>query len=366
MANEYPPVHYHEYLGLDRILNAQSPKSHEYGNPAHDEMLFIIVHQVYELWFKQLLHEANSVLRIFAAERVQEKEMGLVVHRLDRMSEILKLLIDQIRILETMTPLDFLEFRDMLFPASGFQSFQFRQFEVRLGLKRDNRLQFNSKPYTSALTPDQARAIDLLEKQPNLFDCLDRWLERTPFLNVAGFDFWQSYKKSVMAMFVRDKNYVTQHPSLGEEDKRRNLEIMTKSEEAFQSLFDEQTFEKARTQGQWRLSFKSVHAALFIQIYRDQPVLQLPFRLLTALIDLDELMTNWRYRHALMAKRMLGTKIGTGGSSGYDYLKASTELHRLFSDLNQLTTFFISRSKLPELPEDVERELGFYYSTKGS
>jgi tryptophan 2,3-dioxygenase len=100
-----------------------------------------------------------------------------------------------------------------------------------------------------------------------------------------------------------------------------------------------------------------------IQLYRDQPALHLPFQLIQSLIDIDEHFTTWRYRHALMAKRMLGSKIGTGGSSGYDYLRAATEKHRVFNDLFQLTTFFIPRQRLPKMPADVEKKLSFQFTS---
>ena len=364
MANRYPPVHYHNYLQLDKLLDCQKPKSLELGKESHDETLFIIVHQTYELWFKQLLHELTSVTGILDQNHVAETDMGLVVHRLHRMGEILKLLIDQIAVLETMTPLDFLDFRELLFPASGFQSFQFRKLETCLGLTEKQRLLYNAKPYTAALTAEQAKVLKSLESGSTLLRSVERWLERTPFLNVAGFDFWTNYRDAVQAMLNRDRDVVLANDSLGLEDKERNLKIIDAAGASFRTLFDETLFDQARENGNWRMSLRALHAALFIQVYRDQPVLQQPFRLLTAIIDLDELLTNWRYRHALMAKRMLGSKIGTGGSSGFDYLRAATDQHRIFQDFSQLTTYFIPRSALPELPKSVEIELGFYYSTK--
>ncbi len=364
MANRYPPVHYHDYLHLDKLLDSQKPKSVEYGRESHDEHLFIVVHQTYELWFKQLLYELNSVVNIFDKTPVAESDMGLVVHRLIRMGEIFKLLLDQISVLETMTPLDFLDFRELLFPASGFQSHQFRQLENRLGLPPKQRLPYNAQPYTAALKPEQAKESKSMETGPTLFSGVRQWLERTPFLNVAGFDFWASYRNAVQEMFARDRDLVMANATLGPADKERNLKIIGEAEASFATLFDENLFNQAQALGTWRMSLKALHAALFIQVYRDQPVLQQPFRLLTAMIDLDELLTNWRYRHALMAKRMLGTKIGTGGSSGFDYLKAATDQHRIFQDFSQLTTYFIPRSALPVLSQAVERELGFHYSAK--
>src|SRR5262245_46741412 len=125
------PLHYMDYLQVDRLLSCQSRVSEKQGRPAHDEMLFIVVHQAYELWFKQILFELDSILNLFRSDYVNEDEMGLIIGRLYRITEIQKILIDQIRVLETMTPLDFLDFRDAITPASGFQSKQFRMLESR-------------------------------------------------------------------------------------------------------------------------------------------------------------------------------------------------------------------------------------------
>lgn len=361
MKHQYPPIDYDKYLKLDQILSAQTLRSHEFQQPAHDEMLFIIVHQAYELWFKQILTEVNSISALFSAESIDDKDMAAIVNRLGRVIKIFRLLIDQIEIMETMTPLDFLEFRDMLFPASGFQSFQFRLLENKLGLKMSQRLKYNSKTYDQSLPEDIRKTVLDAEKAPNLFDQIDQWLNRTPFLDLENFDFWENYKQAVNLAFENEANIIQSHESLSEEDKKRNADILEQSRSTFTTLFDENLYEQARKNGEWRLSYKSVHAALLIQLYRDQPILQLPFEILRSLLDLDELMTTWRYRHALMAKRMLGSKIGTGGSSGYDYLKKTSEKHKIFDDFYQLTTFFIPRSQLPELPEQVQRSLGFAY-----
>ena len=129
-----------------------------HGRPAHDEMLFIIVHQAYELWFKQILWELDAVLATFRGSRVPEEALGQAVLRLGRIVEIQRVLIQQVDVLETMTPLDFLDFRDDLIPASGFQSVQFRLIENKLGMRRGDRLQLNDAPYTSRFTQRRCRA----------------------------------------------------------------------------------------------------------------------------------------------------------------------------------------------------------------
>ena len=159
----YPPVDYGEYLQLDKLLTSQSPKSTEAGAPAHDEMLFIVVHQAYELWFKLILHELDSVMGLFRHDSVDERSVGVAVARLERIVEIQKVLLDHLRVLETMTPLDFLEFRDLLMPASGFQSVQFRLIENRLGLRRNARAPLDRSP-ASARTSGRPRRSSPVRK----------------------------------------------------------------------------------------------------------------------------------------------------------------------------------------------------------
>ncbi len=364
MQRPHSPLYYSDYLQLDRLLGSQSPKSWEHGKPAHDEMLFIIVHQAYELWFKQILHELDSVIEIFQRDYVEEKAVGVAVDRLRRITEIQKVIVEQLRILETMTPLDFLEFRDLLTPASGFQSFQFRLVENRLGLKPELRKMYDTSAYFLRLSPAHQEIVRQAEAKPALFELIERWLERTPFLDFQGFNFWASYRHAVVKMLENDRQIVQANQTLSEEEREAQLAELAKTAESFEALFDEAKHLQVIKKGQRRLSFRATHAALLINLYRDEPILHLPFRLLTVLVDTDELLTTWRYRHALMVQRMIGAKIGTGGSSGYHYLRTTIESHKIFFDLSNLSTFLIPRSALPELPAEFEKNLGFYYDQK--
>ncbi len=364
MTKPYPPIGYTEYLQVDKLLTLQTLRSKEFGNPSHDEMLFIIMHQTYELWFKQILTELDSILPLFNQEVVDERALGTVVSRLGRIIEIQKILIDQVRVLETMTPLDFLEFRDYLFPASGFQSLQFRLVENKLGLPRSQRLPFNALPYTAYVSPSEKAQMEAAEKAPSLFEGIDKWLERTPFLQTSGYSFWNSYRDAVEKMFEGDKKVVRLNQLLNDEQRAKNMADIESNLESFRAICDEKRYFELQQSGAWRMNFKALHAALLINLYRDQPILHLPFKVLVSLQDIDEQFAAWRYRHALMAHRMLGSKIGTGGSTGHRYLKAATDQHRIYGDLFNLATFLIPRSALPELPEDVRRNLGFFYSAK--
>lgn len=364
---KYATVHYHSYLQLDKILDAQHLRSADLEEkPAHEEMLFIIVHQVYELWFKQIAHEVQSVIDMFQGDNVDERSIGTAVGRLNRVAEIQKLLIQQIQVLETMTPLDFLDFRNYLFPASGFQSFQFRQVETMLGLPEQERITYNNKHYASDFEKDQRAELERLNAGGTLFSVVEEWLERTPFLNFGKFDFLAHYRTAVGKMLEKEQAAIRSTDYLGEAEKQLRLQMLGSTDTYFQSVLDPEAHRQLKEEGKLRLSYGATVAALFLNLYRDEPILHQPFNLLRCLIDIDELFTTWRYRHAQMVLRMLGRKIGTGGSSGHDYLHATAVKHHIFKDLHNISTLLIPRSELPGLPEDLRRQLGFYYTEQAT
>ncbi|MBC8323905.1 MAG: tryptophan 2,3-dioxygenase [Candidatus Marinimicrobia bacterium] len=361
MKKQNSPQYYHDYLKLNRILDSQHLLSKELGEEAHDEMLFIIIHQVYELWFKQILHELDSVITAFDQDTVDESHIGIAISRLDRIIEIQKILIDQIHVLETMTPMDFLDFRDLLNPASGFQSVQFRVLENKLGLDESRRFTYGTRNYKSHVRKDHRENIQEAEKSPSLFNLLEKWLERTPFLEFKEFKFWEQYRSAVDEMLESDRGLIEKNERLSEDEKQIHLKEYAGTEKKFDALFDQDKHNALIEKKEHRLSYKATQAALLILLYRDQPILHNPYKLINRLVDVDELLTTWRYRHALMVMRMIGRKIGTGGSTGSSYLKETAERHRVFEDLANLTTFLIPRSELPKLPDHIIRNLGFYY-----
>lgn len=331
-------VNYHDYLQLEKILNAQAPESDKHNLPAHDEMLFIVIHQAYELWFKQLHHEVDSVGAILGKPALNDNspELQTIVHRLSRCVTILRVLVHQIDIMETMTPMDFLDFRDMLRPASGFQSWQFKELEAKLGLKFEHR--HGQQYYTSQLRKEHVEIIKNAEAGKSLLQLLNNWLERMPFLKEGADDsFWSNYKASYQSSLA--------------EAERNNIE-------AFEEMFGTSGNAEGRS-----LSPAACRAALFIMLYRGYPLLQLPFQLLNCLLEIDEQLSSWRYRHVNMVHRMIGTRIGTGGSTGKDYLKAAADKHYIFREIAQLNSFLIERRKLPALSTTVEARLGFNHYT---
>jgi len=364
MEKEKPrgPLYYADYIQLDRLLGCQQMQSALHGRPAHDEMLFIIVHQTYELWFKQILWELDAVLATFRGSRVPEEDVGEAVLHCGRIVEIQRVLIQQVDVLETMTPLDFLDFRDDLIPASGIQSVQFRLIENKLGMRRGDRLQLHAAPYTSRFSEEDAARVEASEKEPSLFDLIEVWLERTPFLNFGDFDFWREYRRAVDAMLAADRASIRSNPTLTEEEKATQLAGVEATAARFADVFEPGAGQPVAGPGR-HFSRRALQAALLINLYRDEPILHLPFRLLALLTDIERNFTTWRQRHAQMAMRMIGSRIGTGGTSGHEYLDRAAERHRVFSDLSALSSFFIPRSALPRLPPDVRSRMGFRFQT---
>jgi tryptophan 2,3-dioxygenase len=329
-------VYYPDYLQLDKILGAQAPESDKHGVKAHDEMLFIVIHQAYELWFKQLLHEVGSVIDMFADHHVDDNggELNIAVHRLQRVKTILNVLVHQMDIMETMTPLDFLDFRDLLRPASGFQSMQFKVLEARLGLRMEKR--FGRQYYTSQLKPAHKAEIEALEHQPTLLDLVNAWLERMPFLDAR---YWPGEE---VPFFERLEQLYTSTLVQGEEGNAA----------LWRTVFVDG--DPGR-----RLSPKACRSALFIMLYRDEPIFQQAFRFLQALLDIDEGLAAWRGRHLNMVHRMIGLRVGTGGSTGKAYLRGAMDSHYIFSEIADLSSFLFERRKLPALPDGLKRAVGF-------
>lgn len=364
MKKNQEPVYYGDYLQLDKLLSSQKLESVKYGEAAHDETLFIIVHQVYELWFKQVLHELSSVLDIFSQGEVKDQQLTTVVHRLKRVISIQKLMNDQISVMETMTPQDFLAFRDYLVPASGFQSIQFKILEISLGLKREFRIDFDQQSFYMRLEEQDRHFLEQLEQKQSLFELVEKWLERMPFLEFGEFKFWQLYRDATQEMLDSDETIISENPTLSEKEIRSELKDLQATRDSFDALFDKDKFEQVRAKGQFRLSQKALLAALFINQYSEEPIFNLPHQFITCLTEIDENMTIWRYRHAMMVQRMLGSKIGTGGSSGHEYLKRTTESNRIFKDFFSMATFLLPKSALPALPDYVVESLGFYLNKR--
>lgn len=365
MHKNQGPVYYNDYLMLEKFLECQQPLSKKFATEAdpeaHDETLFIIVHQAYELWFKQILHDLDSVLSTFKKPAVEDNDFSSINQKLDRIRKVQGVFGTHFEVLESMTPMDFLEFRNLLIPASGFQSTQFREIEIKLGLNTVDRQGIDREFFLGRLNEKDRARLTSLENTPSLLRLLEKWLERTPFTNKENFNFWNEYQKSIDKILSDDQATIEANAAqLSDKEKQMQLDNLRVTRESFASLFNEETHNKLVAEGQRKLSQKAILNALFIMLYRDEPMLSMPFQMMTIIMDIDENFTAWRYRHALLAQRMLGTKIGTGGSSGHTYLKKAADQNRVFVDLFNLSTYLIPRSRLPKIPLEIKKQLNFH------
>lgn len=254
ISDEEGQLSYGSYLRVPELLSLQSPVA---DPPAHDELLFIVVHQAYELWFKVATFELAS-----ARDCMFSGDLNRARHYLQRVVAIERILIEQIGVLETMTPQDFLEFRSNLAPASGFQSAGFRELEFLSGLKNPSYLNVVDRP--------EREALERRLEEPSLWDGF------VAACDAAGLPM----------------------PAHDEEARRASL----------------------------------------LKLYRDRDAFPQLFGLAEALLDYDELFSQWRYHHVLMVEREIGSKTGTGGSSGASYLRTTLD-KRFFPELWELRSY---------------------------
>lgn len=357
------PISYHEYLNIDKLLSCQELRSAKYGAPAHDEMLFITTHQVYELWFKQILHELTSVITLFGEEtsNADEGTMLKMTERLGRVVQILKMCVGQFNVLLTMTPMDFASFRDFLVPASGFQSLQFRIMENTIGLKTINRIKYNRADYKSALDHHHQKAAEDSENGESLLNCVETWLERNPALKTS---WWEQLTANLNEYLAgqRAEAETCEDPAMREE----LLHGCKLNEDSYLQLIDPAVHNAMLAKGQRKISHKALQSAYMIFLFRDKARFQVPFKLMVSLMDIDNELIEWRHKHAGMVQRMIGTKMGTGGSSGYMYLRATiSDRYKVFLDISTLSTFLMPPHLIPPLSEGVETKLA-HSSSKGS
>lgn len=347
-----PPT-YWDYLRLDKLLDLQGGLGDEVSP---DELHFIVVHQAYELWFKLVLSQLRLARDHLAAPKLPEERVPFVVHHLGRVNEILKLCVDQFRVMETLPPQDFLAFRQKLTPASGFQSFQMREMEMVLGLPPEQRVPYgNIDPLehiksfgdaTPAAQLGRAR-IAAAAKETTLRDALVLWLARTP---IQGSSPGDEDDDAVVAAFVEDylaRTEANQRSAiesvvgtLGEAERARitaRVEAGLAGTAAFLRP-DDPTERRARA------------GLLFIESYRELPLLAWPRLLLDTVVELEEQLLLWRHRHARMVERTIGRRVGTGGSSGVEYLDKTTG-QRIFPELWAVRSALLPRDALPPLAD---------------
>ena len=163
-------------------------------------------------------------------------------------------------------------------------------------------------------------------------------------------------------MLETERQAILNSAYLTQEEIQQRIQMLEGTDNYFSIVLNKEKYVQLQKEGKIRMSYEATVAALLINLYRDEPLLHLPFRLLTCIIEIDDSLTTWRYRHAQMVLRMLGNKMGTGGSSGHSYLNATAQKHMIYRDLHNISTLLIPRSELPELPFEMKRQLSYYFS----
>ncbi|MDE0707798.1 MAG: tryptophan 2,3-dioxygenase family protein [Candidatus Poseidoniales archaeon] len=337
---------YGGYLGLHELLSLQRDQD----GISNDEMHFIVTHQTFELWFKQVIRELREIRDILATEHVPEAQVPKAVEHLGRVTEIFRLLASQWKVMETLTPQGFLAFRDGLGTASGFESFQMREMEIILGLETVGR--------TSDMDPlghfrklatrgeEDAAALARLEaalEETTLVEALTNWLERTPIMG-------SFYGAADDAEAVRNyvDTHLTAYTGIGEAASARMEAQGVDNIEAVKARFaaaSQGAIDFLKPNGEVN---RARAGLLFIESYRELPLLAWPRVLVDAVVELEESMVLFRTHHARMVERIIGRRVGTGGSSGVDYLDATTK-YRIFGDLWGVRTILLKSELRPTL-----------------
>ena len=361
------PTAYWDYIKVEELLSLQSGLASSEEALANDEVLFIAVHQIDELWFKLILRETLSVRDLFATAPVPEQALTSAARGLRRMALLLHHIAEHFAVMETMTTRDYLGFRDKLSPASGFQSGQLREIEILLGLSDADRIPLGHEhSYMQALrnhdgTPSSAsrRVTARLEDRPTLVDAVNDWLHRTP---IQGSTPDQPADTATVAAFIdsycaahakgaRAALEIAREVALTPADQQRiedRYQRETDGARAFLLAEDVADDARART--------SRIRAALvFIESYRELPLLAWPRVNIDAIVSFEQAFVIFRQRHARMVERIIGRRPGTGGSAGVDYLDQTALRYRIFRDVWAVRTILVREADLPPLESS-----GFY------
>lgn len=353
---------YWDYIRVEQLLALQSGLAESEDELTNDEVLFITVHQVFELWFKLILRELRFARDFFHQDMVHDQELSRAVASLRRVMTILRRCADHFLVIETLSTRSYLAFRDKLTPASGFQSAQMRQIEIVLGLDDALRVHMGSgESYLEALKAHDGsdspalRRVQAERRGVTLKQAVDDWLYRTP---IGGLGPGKPGAEEGVARFVAD--YESAHAS--EVDRTAELAV-ARARRAADTADLRARFEDEKRQlhaflhpsaaegGARRARIRA--AALFIIQNPELPLLAWPREVLSGLVELEQTLLVFRQRHARMVERVIGRRVGTGGSTGVDYLDKTALGARIFADLWALRTFQIQpkANPLPDEPE---------------
>ena len=339
---------YGNYLRLEEMLKLQEGPVGYSPEPCNDEKHFIIVHQAFELWFKLVISELKEVHKLMDSKNISEQSMPRIVRHLKRVTEIFDLMSQQWKVMETLAPQDFLSFRDRLGTSSGFESWQLRQIEVILGLEQQQRdAGMDPLNHMKHLESEGKISSDVLSEfknmiqSPSLNDLLTNWLSRTP---INGSLPTESNDKEVFS------SYINGHLDAMNEHSEMIISHFTSIGHGNESTLGDRLRKSIQGAKEFLIPNGEINRSraglLFIESYRNLPLLSWPRTLVDSFVEVEESILLFRNSHARMVERMIGRRMGTGGSSGVDYLDATLK-YRIFVDLWTVRTILVKTELLP-------------------
>lgn len=356
---------YWDYIKIEPLLALQTGiEDHEAVGAAHnDEVMFIVVHQIDELWFKLALRELVAIRDLFAAEHVAEQSLASAVRGLRRTVLLFTQIAQHFALMETLTTRDYLAFRDKLSPASGFQSAQLREIEIIMGLDAAERIPLGHEDYLRALqnadgseSAASLRVRARLADRPSLRDAIHQWLHRTPIDGSVPTDpndaeqvqrvvdrFLDAHAREIAGTRER-----AMADALTELDRTRIGERYQREMAGARAFLLAEDL--ADVDAETRAARSRIRASLlFIESYRELPLLAWPREVIDSIVALEQAFVIFRQRHARMVERVIGRRTGTGGSAGVDYLDQTALQYRVFRDVWAVRTLLLRQAALPEL-----------------
>lgn len=362
-----PRPTYWDYIRVEELLALQGGVEQDESALSDDEVRFLVIHQIDELWMKLALRELTTARDLFARPRVPETALASASAALRRVRLLFDLMADHFRLMETMRTRDYLQFRDKLSPASGFQSAQLREIEILLGLDDADRIAFGHEgSYKAALrgpadgppSPALKRVEARLADTPSLKDAVYDWLARAPIEGstpdqpgdaeaVEGFV--RAFLTKLQQGQARRTARAVEEQALTPEDRTRLEGKYAAEAESAAAYLHADDFEGDEAErGRIR---RLRAAALFIESHRELPLLSWPGEIVDGLIEAEQGMLVFRQRHARMVERVIGRRVGTGGSDGVDYLDRTALNYRVFKELWAARTMMLAPDDVPEISD---------------
>ncbi len=357
-------MNYWDYIHVEQLLSLQNGLNDNDDDISNDEVLFITVHQIFELWFKLMLRELTSVRSLFRRNPVPDQALAAASRSLRRCVTILESATQHWRVVETLTTRDYLEFRDQLIGASGFQSAQMREIEVLLGLEDGRRIacmgETSYKDHLRNADGSSSPALDRVEKRiaqgASLKAALYGWLARTPIDGSSDPKDVEQYLERFLAAH-HEQSRRTLAAAKKVAPTERDAELL--EERYARDMLQAANFLRAEDDegldAEEKIQRRHVRAALvFIESHRELPRLAWPREVIETMLAMEQAMIVWRQRHARMVERMIGRRTGTGGSGGVDYLDATALRYRIFDEIWAVRTLLLRRDLAPDLANEMD------------